>query len=96
MEAIIILLISAVVGYFLVPKENKIILEIIKYVQLGCTLILIFSMGAMLGAKENFFDDLLNLGLTSVILCIVPVIFSIICVFFLSKKFIYKKKEDKK
>lgn len=96
MKVILILLIGAVIGYIFLPKNHKVLIEILKYIQLGCTLILIFDMGAMLGSKENFFDELANLGITSFVLCIIPVIFSIILVYIFSKKVIYKHKGEKK
>lgn len=95
MDIIIIMGVGILVGMFLIPKQNKICQYIIKISQTVTTLILIFSMGALLGRKENFLNDLLNLGFTSFVLFLIPTVLSIILVYFLTKKFLYKKKEDK-
>ena len=96
MGVILVLLIGIIIGYLILPKNNKVLLEILKYLQLICTLVLIFTMGVNLAREPNFIDNLLNLGVTSLILCLIPTICSIIVVFFLVKKFIYKKKESEK
>ena len=95
MDIIIIMALGILVGMFLIPKNNKICQYIIKISQTLTTLILIFSMGVLLGRKENFLQDLANLGFTSFILFLIPTLLSIIVVFFLTKKFLYKKKENK-
>ena len=43
-----------------------------------CTLLLIFSMGVMLGQKENFISELSSLGLKSFLFFLIPTAASII------------------
>ena len=43
-----------------------------------CTLLLIFSMGVMLGQKENFLSELSSLGLKSFLFFLIPTLVSII------------------
>ena len=96
MDIIIVMAIGILIGMFFFPKKNKICLNIVKIGQTTATLILIFSMGALLGGKDNFLNDLVNLGFTSFILFLIPTLFSIILVYFLTEKFLYKRKKDKK
>lgn len=52
-----------------------------------CTLILIFSMGVMLGQRENFLKDLGSLGITSFLFFLIPTLLSILLVYILTKHF---------
>ena len=56
-----------------------------------CTLLLIFSMGVMLGQKENFISELSSLGLKSFLFFLIPTAASIIIVYILNRRFIEKK-----
>lgn len=56
-----------------------------------CTLLLIFSMGVMLGQKENFISELSSLGLKSFLFFLIPTAASIIIVYILTRRFIDKK-----
>ena len=49
---------------------------IIGKLQLICTALLIFSMGVSLGSRDDFFSDLSQLGLESLIFAVIPGIFS--------------------
>ncbi len=57
------------------------------YISLSCTFILIFSMGVMLGGKDNFFQEISTLGTTSFLFFFLPTLFSIILVYYLTHKF---------
>ena len=63
--------------------------EWLKSINEKCTLVstvfLIFTMGVMLGSRDSFLDELVTLGLSSILFCIVPVICSIICVYVLTR-----------
>ena len=59
-----------------------------------CTLLLIFSMGVMLGQKENFLSELSSLGLKSFLFFLIPTLVSIILVYILTKRFMEKKHSD--
>ena len=61
-----------------------------------CTLLLIFSMGVMLGQKENFLSELSSLGLKSFLFFLLPTLASIIIVYILKKRFIDKKDPKEK
>ena len=51
MDIILVMLAGMVAGHFFFPKALK---KVNEKIQLLCTLCLIFSMGVMLGRKENF------------------------------------------
>lgn len=54
---------------------------------LASTGLLIFCMGADLGAREELMGQLANLGFSSVVLCLAPVVFSIAAVYALTSLF---------
>ena len=60
-------------------------------IQLLCTCSLIFIMGVKLGARENFFEEISTLGLQSLVYAIIPIVFSIILVYFMSKETLEKR-----
>ena len=53
-------------------------------------------MGVTLGSRDNFIQDLSDLGLQSLLFCLIPAIFSLLLVFFLSRRFLerHKNQED--
>ena len=55
-----------------------------SFLQMGCTLFLIFSMGVLLGQRENFWGELSELGLSSLLLAFLPMGFSVGFVYFLT------------
>ena len=61
------------------------------FIQLLCTCSLIFIMGVKLGARDNFLEEITTLGFQSLIHAIVPIIFSIILVYFMSLKTLEKR-----
>ena len=82
-----IMAVGAVVGFFLFPDKK---LKWSERIQFTCTYLLIFSMGVILGSRENFLEELLHLGFNSLVFAVVSIIFSVILVYFLTKKFFYK------
>lgn len=50
--------------------------------------LLIFSMGAMLGGRDAFLDELASLGLSSLVFAILPIAFSVACVYVLTRLFL--------
>lgn len=54
---------------------------------LASTGLLIFCMGADLGAREELMGQLANLGFSSIVLCLAPVVFSIAAVYALTSLF---------
>lgn len=93
MDVIVVMCLGILAGRFLVPKVAKKGNDLISMV---CTALLIFSMGVMLGQKENFLEELSSLGLSSLLFFLVPTALSILAVFFLTKKFMQKDKSEKK
>lgn len=64
-----------------------------EYLSLLCTFVLIFSMGAMLGERENFFEELSSFGIKSFLFFFIPTMLSILLVYCLTRRFM---KQDKK
>lgn len=52
-----------------------------SFLQMGCTLFLVFSMGALLGQRERFWQELSELGLSSLLLAFLPMAFSVAFVY---------------
>ena len=90
MDILIVMCIGVLVGRFLYPANKK---RINEKLQLLCTLLLTFSMGVMLANKDNFFQELTTLGITSFIFYLIPTGLSILLVYVLSKRFM--EKQDK-
>lgn len=94
MDVLIIMCIGILVGRFIMPNKAK---KSIDLISLTCTFLLIFSMGVMLGNKNNFINELATLGFSSLIFFLVPTLLSIILVYILTKHFLVKKtKEESK
>lgn len=91
MDVILVMLLGVLVGATVFPVKGR---KINEKFQLICTLTLIFSMGLMLGRRENFFGELLDMGLISFVAFFFPVLFSVIFVYFLTKKYMENKKEE--
>lgn len=93
MDVLIIMCLGVILGRFLNGAKTKKSVELLSLI---CTFLLIFSMGVMLGKKENFLQELSTLGVSSLIFFIVPTIFSIIIVYLLTKKIMNSKDSRKK
>lgn len=91
MDVIFVMLLGVLVGATVFPVKGR---KINEKLQLICTLTLIFSMGLMLGRRENFFGELLDMGLISFVAFLFPVLFSVIFVYFLTKKYMENKKGE--
>lgn len=65
-----------------------------SYLQLACTAFLIFTMGVKLGNRDNLIDELATMGYDSIVLAVLPIVFSIVVVYILSECFL-KHKEEK-
>ena len=63
--------------------------------QVVCTLLLIFSMGVLLGSRENFLEELSTLGIQSVIFFLLPSVGSVLLVYPLTRRFLENKKTGK-
>lgn len=85
-----IMIFGALVGHFfpaILKRKND-------FIQLSCTLLLIFLMGANLGHQEDFFHKLGELGIQSFIFFLLPTICSAVIVYFLTRCFLSPKKEE--
>lgn len=93
MEILIFMLIGVLIGRFCFPKKLK---KLNEKMQVVMTMLLIFSMGVMLGRREDLIDELSSLGFKSLVFCLIPAVLSIVIVYFLTERFFDKdKKEDK-
>ena len=93
MDILIIMSVGIFIGYKYFNEKYS---GINSLVQTLCTALLIFSMGVSLGSRPEFFSELYSLGIKSIAFSIIPIIFSIIPVYILTKKFLDKKTGDKK
>ena len=93
MDVIIIMCVGILVGKFLFPAKWK---RINEFLQTVCTLLLIFSMGVLLGSRENFLRELTSLGFQSILFFLIPSVFSVVAVYPLTKIFLDKKRDRKK
>ena len=82
LEVLIVMALGVLIGATVFPEWLKSINEKCTLVS---TVFLIFTMGVMLGSRDSFLDELVTLGLSSILFCIVPVICSIICVYVLTR-----------
>lgn len=94
-EAVMLILLimaaGVLVGYFRLPKK---LCKLNTWVQLGCTVVLVFCMGVMLGMRENFWEELASLGLWSLLLAVLPMGCSAALVFLLTR--FWEKRKGKK
>ncbi len=93
MDVLAVMCLGILAGRFLIPARAK---KGNESISLLCTFLLIFSMGVMLGKKENFWGELSSLGWSSLLLFLIPTVLSIILVFFLTELFMKKTHPDGK
>ena len=93
MDILLVMLAGMAVGRFLFPAKAK---RGNEQLALVCTLVLIFSMGVMLGQRDNFLQDLFSLGAASFLMFLVPTVVSIVVVYLLSERFLVKKRRSGK
>lgn len=88
MEILIMMCLGILVGNVLAAKPVR---KVNEKIQMVCTLLLIFSMGVMLGQKENFLSELSSMGFMSFLFFLIPTALSIVFVYYLTKYFLMKK-----
>lgn len=93
MDILLVMCLGILVGRFLFPKQGK---QWNERASLVCTLVLIFSMGAMLGRKEGFLHQLLTLGTQSFLFFLIPTLLSIAAVYVLTRRFMKKHDRENK
>ena len=82
MDTILVMAAGVAVGRFWPAKYRK----QNEWVQLACTLLLIFSMGLGLGQQPDFFSDLAALGLSSLLFFLLPTAGSVAAVWLLTRR----------
>lgn len=89
MITLFIMIFGAAAGHFFtaIPKKVN------DSIQLLCTLLLIFSMGAGLGRQEGFFQQLGELGAQSFLFFLLPTVLSAVIVYFFTRCFLRKDAE---
>ncbi|RPF48053.1 putative permease membrane protein [Hydrogenoanaerobacterium saccharovorans] len=89
----ITVLVCMAVGMFMglkiIPEKYQKINGMLQYVFIA---VLIFGMGAGLGSSPTFFADLQNVGLKSLMFAVLPIVFSVICVYILTKNMFKENK----
>ncbi|MDO4443603.1 MAG: lysine exporter LysO family protein [Slackia sp.] len=84
MEILIVMCVGVLVGATVFPDS-------LKRANATCTLaatgLLIFSMGAMLGGREGFIEELVSIGSASLAFAVLPILFSVVFVYLLSRAF---------
>lgn len=91
MGILLIMCMGILIGNRLFPQKWK---SLNEKLQVVCTLLLIFSMGVMLGCRENFLEELAQLGWQSLLFCLIPIAFSVLLVYLLTKRFLKPKKKE--
>ena len=87
MDILIIMCIGILIGRLAFLRRFK---KKNESVSLLCTFVLIFSMGVTLGEKENFFEELSSLGITSFLFFFIPTLLSVVLVYYLTQRFMKK------
>lgn len=93
MDVILIMCLGVLVGSRFFPKQHK---KLCERLQVVCTLALIFCMGVMLGQRPGFLQELGQLGLQSLVFCLVPVTFSVLFVYLLTCRFMNGREKRNK
>lgn len=92
MDVIFIMCFGVLVGKFFFPVRWKRLNEILQTV---CTVLLIFSMGVMLGSRDDFVSEITSLGTQSIIFFLIPSVFSVIAVYPLTRIFLEKRRKKR-
>lgn len=85
MDVIIVMCLGVLAGKFFFPLRLKQINELLQTI---CTLLLIFSMGVLLGSRENFVQEITTLGFQSILFFLIPSVFSVLIVYPLTRIFL--------
>lgn len=84
MEVLIYMLFGFIIGFKWFPIKLK---KWNERIQVMCISVLIFLMGVTLGSRPSFLSDVAQLGLQSLLLAIIPTIFSVLFVYLITKYF---------
>lgn len=83
MEAIAIMVVGTVIGGTVFPAHLD---KVTEKLMLVFTALLIFSMGVLLGGRDSFLEELAEVGVASVLFCVLPIVFSTGIVYFFTKQ----------
>ena len=90
-----LLLVAMITGMvFSLFLKGKKVRKVAGRLQTIVTLILIFSMGYALGSRPGFVDEVKEIGVLSLVYCLVPTFMSVLVVYVLTTVF-KKNREDK-
>lgn len=92
MDVILVMCAGVLVGRRFFPEKYR---KINEKIQVACTVLLIFSMGVMLGQRDNFLEELSSLGIQSFLFFLVPTVCSVILVYVLTQAFMKKSGPEK-
>ncbi|MBO0567208.1 DUF340 domain-containing protein [Clostridium botulinum] len=91
MGYIIVLFLGMLIGYFKkFSKKGKKINGVLQ--QIG-VFVLLFFMGASIGANKSVIKDIKNIGQVSIVFAITTTIFSVIILYIVSRSFLEKGEE---
>ena len=93
MDVIIVMCLAVLAGKFFFPLRLQRINELLQTI---CTLLLIFSMGVLLGSRENFVQEITTLGFQSILFFLIPSVFSVIFVYPLTRIFLDNRRKKRK
>lgn len=88
MIILLVLALGVLIGARIVPVRFKKWIERLQTIFIA---ILIFAMGISLGSRENFIEELMTLGISSLVLAIIPMFLSAYFVYILTKYFFKDK-----
>ena len=89
MSILVVMFAGVLVGALVFPEKYKKHNELLQVV---CTVLLIFSMGVMLGRREGFLQQLASMGLLSLLFAVASIAASTVLVFLLTRWLMDKKK----
>lgn len=90
MDILLVMCLGVLVGNRVFPMKYQ---GINERLQVLCTVLLIFSMGVMLGRRENFLQELTTLGWQSFLFFFLPTVLSTVLVYLLTRFWMEKKTE---
>lgn len=88
-KVLVCMAIGILLGFKVVPEKYQKLNGMLQYVLIS---ILILCMGAGLGSSPTFFDELQSLGFQSLLFAAIPILLSVIGVYFVTK-FVFKEKQ---
>lgn len=92
MSILVVMFVGVLVGALVFPEKYK---KHNERLQVVCTVLLIFSMGVMLGRREGFLQQLASMGLLSLLFAVASIAASTVLVFLLTRWLMDKKKGGK-